>query len=86
MKDYFPSVIDAEYLSDYRVLVTFDNGERRVADFAKWLDGRGVYKRWRTKSISLNFLLKALHSRGKTVLILRLKPYTKKVNYVIEKR
>ncbi len=39
---YLPVVIDAKYLSDYKIRVTFDNGEERIADFAKWLNG-GMY-------------------------------------------
>lgn len=34
-----PIVIDAKYVSDYRIEVTFDNGEQKIADFSKWLKG-----------------------------------------------
>lgn len=37
--EYMPVVIDAEYLSDYRIKVTFDNGQERVVDCHKWLRG-----------------------------------------------
>jgi Protein of unknown function (DUF2442) len=37
--DYMPVVIDAIYLEDYKIKVTFDNGEERVADCLKWLNG-----------------------------------------------
>lgn len=39
---YMPVVIDAEYISDYKIRVTFDNGEERVADLAGKLN-RGVF-------------------------------------------
>jgi hypothetical protein len=32
---YMPVVIDAEYLLDYKIKVTFDNGEKRVTDCLK---------------------------------------------------
>ena len=37
--EYMPVVIDAEYLSDYRIKVTFDNGQERIVDCYKWLKG-----------------------------------------------
>ena len=37
--DYMPIVIDAKYVSDYKIKVTFDNGEQKIADFSKWLKG-----------------------------------------------
>jgi hypothetical protein len=30
--DYMPVVIDAKYLSDYKIQITFDNGEEKIAD------------------------------------------------------
>ena len=36
---YMPVVIDAEYLSEYKIKVTFDNGEEKIADCEKWIDG-----------------------------------------------
>jgi len=39
---YMPVVIDAKYISDYKIRVTFDNGEERVADLANKLD-RGIF-------------------------------------------
>lgn len=37
--DYMPIVIDAKYVSGYKIKVTFDNGEQKIADFSKWLKG-----------------------------------------------
>ena len=36
---YMPVVIDAEYISDYKISITFDNGEKKIADFSRWLNG-----------------------------------------------
>ncbi len=37
--DYIPVVIDATYLSDYKIRIIFDNGEKKIADCYKWLQG-----------------------------------------------
>ena len=37
--DYMPIVIDATYVSDFRIKITFDNGEQKIADFSKWING-----------------------------------------------
>lgn len=36
---YMPVVIDAEYIRDYTIKITFDNGEEKIADCKKWLIG-----------------------------------------------
>jgi len=36
---YMPVVVAAEYLSDYKIKLTFDNGEKRIADCLQWLNG-----------------------------------------------
>jgi hypothetical protein len=36
---YMPIVIDAQYVSDYKIKITFDNGEKKIADFSSWLKG-----------------------------------------------
>ena len=36
---YIPVVVDAEYISDYKIKVTFDNRKERVVDCSKWLKG-----------------------------------------------
>ena len=54
--DYLPTVIDAKYLTDYKILVTFDNGEKRVADFKKWLKG-GMYKPLKDKAYFRKFFI-----------------------------
>lgn len=37
--DYMPVIVEANYLFDYKIEITFDNGERKIADCAKWLKG-----------------------------------------------
>ncbi|MDD5268115.1 MAG: DUF2442 domain-containing protein [Methylococcales bacterium] len=37
--DYLPVVIAADYLNDYKIRVTFDNGETKTVDCLKWLNG-----------------------------------------------
>lgn len=37
--EYMPVVINAEYLNEYKIKITFDNGEKRIADCLKWLNG-----------------------------------------------
>lgn len=53
---YMPVVIDAKYVSDYKVRITFDNGEVRVADLAKKLD-RGVFKPLKDKKYFKKFFV-----------------------------
>lgn len=36
---YMPVVVAAEYLSGYKIKITFDNGVARIADCAPWLKG-----------------------------------------------
>jgi hypothetical protein len=37
--EYMPVVIAAKYLSDYKLKLTFDNGEEKIADCYQWLKG-----------------------------------------------
>lgn len=37
--DYMPVVVHATYLLDYKIKITFDNGEEKIADCTKWLRG-----------------------------------------------
>lgn len=36
---HMPVVIAAEYLSDYKIKLTFDNGEKRIAGCLQWVNG-----------------------------------------------
>lgn len=37
--EYMPVIIDAKYVSEYKIKIIFDNGEEKIADFAEWLEG-----------------------------------------------
>jgi hypothetical protein len=41
--DYLPVVISASYVKDYKIKITFDNGEQKVVDCSKWLKG-GIFE------------------------------------------
>jgi hypothetical protein len=36
---FLPSVVQAEYISDYRIRVTFNDGTSGPVDFSEWLTG-----------------------------------------------
>jgi Protein of unknown function (DUF2442) len=56
MMEYIPVVIDAEYLHDYKIKVTFDNGEKRIANCLKWLNGE-VFEPLKDKSYFQQFFV-----------------------------
>lgn len=56
MNYYMPVVIDAKYISDYKIRVTFDNGEQKIADFSKWLRG-GVFEPLKDKKYFRKFFV-----------------------------
>ena len=39
-------VVSATYKGDYRIELTFDNGERGIVDFSAYLQRGGVFKRF----------------------------------------
>lgn len=53
---YMPVVIDAKYIVDYKIRITFDNGEERIADLAGKL-GRGVFKPLKDKMYFKKFFV-----------------------------
>jgi len=53
---YMPVVIDAKYVSDYKIRVTFDNGEQGIVDLEKKL-GRGVFKPLKDKAYFKKFFV-----------------------------
>lgn len=53
---YMPVVIDAKYVSDYKIRVTFDNGEQGIVDLAKKLR-RGVFKPLKDKTYFRKFFV-----------------------------
>ena len=52
-----PVVIEATYVSDYKICVVFDNGEERIADLSKKGIGRGVYKQLKDKKYFKKFFV-----------------------------
>lgn len=38
-----PDLIKASYISDYKVLLTFDNGKSGVVDFSKYISKGGIF-------------------------------------------
>ncbi|MBP9664861.1 MAG: DUF2442 domain-containing protein [Pyrinomonadaceae bacterium] len=51
-----PVVIDAKYVSGYKILITFDNGEQRIADL-KEKQWRGVFKPLKDKTYFKKFFV-----------------------------
>ena len=50
---YLSVVVDAEYLRDYKIKLTFDSGEKRITDCWKWLNGE-VFKPLKDKKVFLD--------------------------------
>ena len=48
-------VVSASYKGDYRIELTFDNGERGVVDFSPYLRRGGVFKKLRDISFFHEF-------------------------------
>jgi hypothetical protein len=53
---YLPVVIDAEYLSDYKIKITFDNGKIKIADCLKWVGG-GIFEPLKDKEYFKKFFV-----------------------------
>lgn len=53
---YLPRVIAANYISDYKIKVTFDNGQVRIADCSKWVGG-GIFETLRDKEYFKKFFV-----------------------------
>ncbi len=54
--EYLPVVIDASYVSDYKIKITFDNSEEKTVDFTKWLGG-GVFEALKDKNYFQKFFV-----------------------------
>ncbi len=54
--EHIPVVIDAEYMSDYKIKITFDTGEKKIADCAQWLAG-GVFEPLKNKDYFQKFFV-----------------------------
>jgi len=53
---YLPAVVDAKYVSDFLVDVTFNDGTRKVVDISQWFKGP-VFEPLRDKSYFKKFFL-----------------------------
>ncbi len=53
---YLPVVVSAKYKRDYLIEVEFDNGIKKVLDFAKWLNGP-IFEPLKDKRYFKNFFL-----------------------------
>lgn len=53
---YLPSVTKAEYLKEFIIDLTFDDGTRKAVDFSVWLHGE-VFEPLKKKSFFRNFFL-----------------------------
>ena len=53
---YMPRVIQADYVSGYKIRITFDNGQTRIADCSKWI-GDGVFEPLRDKNYFKKFFV-----------------------------
>ena len=54
--EHLPIVIDAEYLNDYKIKITFDTGEKKIADCEQWLEG-GVFEPLKNKDYFQKFFV-----------------------------
>ncbi len=54
--EYMPVVIAAEYVSDYKIKITFDNGEKKIADCLKWLNG-DIFEPLKDKTVFQKFFV-----------------------------
>ena len=53
---YIPRVIGADYIADYKLKVTFDNGQIRIADCSKWIGG-GIFEPLKDKNYFRRFIV-----------------------------
>jgi len=54
--EYMPVVIDANYVADYKIKITFDNGEEKIADFINWLEGE-IFEPFKDKDYFQKFFV-----------------------------
>ncbi|CAN5310854.1 DUF2442 domain-containing protein [soil metagenome] len=53
---YMPVVIDAKYMTDYKIRLTFDNGEQKIVDLGDKLR-HGVFKPLKDKAYFKKFFV-----------------------------
>ena len=50
-------VVSAVYRGDYLIEIEFDDGQRGIVDFSKYLERRGVFERFRDIEFFRNFVV-----------------------------
>jgi hypothetical protein len=55
---YLPTVVDAKYVSEFSIDVTFDDGTRKVIDVSQWFKGP-VFEPLRNQTYFKKFFLDA---------------------------
>jgi hypothetical protein len=51
----YQDIIDAEYVSDYKIKLFFEDGKSGVADFRKFIDKGGVFSKLQDNSFFKQF-------------------------------
>ncbi len=57
MKDFMPHVIDAVYLEDYLIRITFNDGQIKVVDFQPYAKRKGVFSLLKDKTYFRKFFI-----------------------------
>jgi len=48
-------VVDARYINDYRIELFFEDGEKGIVDFCKYIEKGGVFEKLRNLEYFKNF-------------------------------
>jgi len=57
MKNFIPHVIDAMYLKDYLIRITFDDGQIKVVDFQPYVKRKGVFSLLKDSTFFRSFFI-----------------------------
>jgi len=57
MKDFMLHVVDAMYLEDYLIRITFNDGQIKVVDFQPYTKRKGVFLLLKDKTYFRNFFI-----------------------------
>jgi hypothetical protein len=52
-------IVSAEYVEDYKIRVTFENGKSGIVDFLPYIKKGGVYRKLRDKGLFKRFQINA---------------------------
>jgi len=55
---YLPAVVQADYVSEYKLDITFDDGTRKLVDVSQWFKGP-VFEPLRKKAYFKKFFIEA---------------------------